>query len=248
MTPSHVRPLPATDASNAPDLPPAVPRLALADAVGPDPAASTARGERTRQRLVGSAAACFAEYGYTGTRIADVVHRAGTSQGTFYRHFTGKGDALLAAIRPVVAELLEASRRPGGDASSGPVPERAALVAASTAYLDVYARHRHLMRVTREASSIRDGSGFPEHWLAVRELFSSRTARWLEGLQRSGRGRPGDPALLAEVLGSTTEQVAYVHVGLAAATPRPERLRQLGEVLGDVWWRAVYRDDPGEAA
>jgi len=33
--------------------------------------------------------------------------------------------------------------------------------------------------------------------------------------------------LLAEALGCMTEQMAYIHIGLPAATPRPERVRQL---------------------
>ena len=228
------------------------PVLSLVAAVGPAGTAPTLRGERTRARLVEAAAGCFGEYGYTGTRIADVVHRAGTSQGGFYRHFRGKGDVLMAAIRPVVEELLDATRRSSPPSGTSGVEaqerdERQALVDAATAYLTVYARHRHLMRVTREASSIRgtasvDG-GFAVQWLAVRALFSDRTAAWLRSVQATGRLRDVDPELLAEVLGATTEQVAYVHVGLAAQTPRAERLRELGEVVGDVWWRAVHRDE-----
>jgi tRNA G37 N-methylase Trm5 len=50
---------------------------------------------------------------------------------------------------------------------------------------------------------------------------------------------PADFALLAEALGCMTEQMAYVHIGLPAATPRPERIRQLGEIVGEVWYRSL---------
>ena len=42
-----------------------------------------------------------------------------------------------------------------------------------------------------------------------------------------------------EALGCITEQMAYVHLGLPAATPRPERIRQLGEIVGEVWYRSL---------
>ena len=45
--------------------------------------------------------------------------------------------------------------------------------------------------------------------------------------------------LLAEALGCMTEQMAYIHIGLPAATPRPERIRQLGEIVGEVWYRSL---------
>jgi hypothetical protein len=50
---------------------------------------------------------------------------------------------------------------------------------------------------------------------------------------------PADFPLLAEALGCMTEQMAYVHIGLPAATPRPERIRQLGEIVGEVWYRSL---------
>src|SRR5690242_2581194 len=58
------------------------------------------RGEQTRERLIQASVECFTEYGYTRTRISDIVHRAGTAQGNFYRHFTSLDDVFLEAMRP----------------------------------------------------------------------------------------------------------------------------------------------------
>ena len=66
-----------------------------------------------------------------------------------------------------------------------------------------------------------------------------RTERWLKHLHDQGRIGLTNFRLLAEALGCMTEQMAYVHIGLPAATPRPERIRQLGETVGEVWYRSL---------
>ena len=64
-------------------------------------------------------------------------------------------------------------------------------------------------------------------WLRTRADFVDRTERWLKHLHGHGRIGLTNFGLLAEALGCMTEQMAYVHIGLPAATPRPERIRQL---------------------
>lgn len=198
--------------------------------------ASTIRGARTREKLVAAAASCFTEYGYTKTRISDIVQQAGVSQGNFYRHFTNKGDALLAAIEPCVRELLQSSRR----AKRSEVSEYDALVDSATSYFATYARNRRLMRVTREASSAQDGSGFAENWLLIRAEFTERTQKWLGRLAETGAIHDDcDVELLAESLGSMTDQMAYVQIGVPAEAPRAEQLTRLGRVVGEIWYRAI---------
>ncbi|WP_162616334.1 TetR/AcrR family transcriptional regulator [Xylanimonas allomyrinae] len=199
--------------------------------------ASTVRGARTREKLVAAAATCFSEYGYTRTRICDIVGNAGVSQGSFYRHFANKGEVLLAVIEPCVRDLLSSTRR----LNATGMDDREALVQTTTAYFTTYAQHRHLMRVTREASSAQDGSGFAERWLRIRAEFTARTTRWLTRLRDEGRidaSRSGD--LVADALGAMTDQVAYTHIGLPASAPRVEELHQLGRVVGELWFQSVY--------
>ncbi|GAB2459865.1 TetR/AcrR family transcriptional regulator [Xylanimonas ulmi] len=225
----------ATDSRIASSLEPQAPDASTSGLFGSG--ASTARGARTRERLVAAAATCFAEYGYTRTRISDIVGNAGVSQGSFYRHFANKGEALLAVIEPCVRDLLCSTRR----LNATGLDDREALVRSTVAYFTTYAQHRHLMRVTREASSAQDGSGFAESWLRIRAEFTERTARWLRRLEREGRidaDRATD--LVADALGAMTDQLAYTHIGLPARAPRVEELQQLGRVVGELWYQAVY--------
>jgi AcrR family transcriptional regulator len=192
------------------------------------------RGQLMREKLVQAAAECFREYGYTKTRISDIVHRAGTAQGNFYRHFGSLDEIFVAALEPALAQLASSANRrlPASN-------ERDALIAVNVTFFQAYSRNRHLLRVMREAAAVSGNDGFGRLWLRTRADFVDRTERWLRHLHDEGRIGRADFGLLAEALGCMTEQMAYVHIGLPAATPRPERIRQLGETAGEVWYRSL---------
>lgn len=194
------------------------------------------RGQHTRERLIQAAAECFTEYGYTRTRISDVVHRAGTAQGNFYRHFNSLDDVFLAVLRPGLEELAGASR-----GRSRNTTELDSLVESNTTYLASYARHRHILRLLREAAAASPNDGFRALWLRIRGDFVRRTHRWLVRLAEAGEIEDRDLDLLAESLGCLTEQLAYIHVGLPTQTPRPERIEELGRSLGEAWYRMLPR-------
>lgn len=205
--------------------------LALADDA-PAPKVGNARGRRTRAQLVEAATGCFAEYGYERTRIADIVSRAGVSQGNFYRHFESKKEIFLEALRPGLDALLEAR----GELKDH--MDADALAADTVVYLRTYSRHRHILRVMREAAALRS-DGFDELWLQLRGNFVARTQAWLERLHADGRIGAGDFPQLAAVLGAMTEQVAYVQIGLPDRTPRDEEIQRIARVVGDVWHSAL---------
>ncbi|GAA3044800.1 hypothetical protein GCM10010528_25120 [Gordonia defluvii] len=201
------------------------------------------RGEQTRDRLIAAAVECFTEYGYTKTRVSDITHHANTAQGNFYRHFTSLDDIFLAALRPSL-EALAASRM-RLDRTHG---ELATLIEVNTTYLQTYARNRHMLRLLREASAASENKGFATLWLNLRADFVKRTERWLRRLDESGQLEPTNLHLLAETLGCATEQMAYVHVGLAPSSPRREEIAELGTALGELWFRATpFRDRPAIA-
>ena len=65
------------------------------------------RGRRTRASLIEAAAVVFASHGIHSTRVDDIVARADTSHGTFYRYFPSK-DALFAELVGAVAAEVDA--------------------------------------------------------------------------------------------------------------------------------------------
>jgi AcrR family transcriptional regulator len=198
------------------------------------PKRANRRGEQTRDKIIAAATECFTEYGYTRTRISDITHRADTAQGNFYRHFTGLDDVFLAALRPALEELSNSRGRP--DRAHG---ELASLIEVNTTYLQTYARHRHMLRLLREAGAASANEGFQQLWLNLRSDYVARTRRWLERLAEAGVVENQNFELLAETLGCMTEQLAYVHIGLPTSTPKRERIDELGKILGEVWHRSL---------
>lgn len=199
----------------------------------PTNGAKTRRGAVTRARLVAAAATVFSECGYSAARISDMVRLAGISQGNFYRHFQSKDEILLAVLEGPLDELRQAS---GGQHRTEVV--LADLVAANRAYFSSYARHRHLVRVMREAAAT--NPEFGRMWLSVRRGFVERTIHWLERLQAEGQIEPdANLPMLAETLGSIVEHLAYVHIALPPELPRTEHLAELGRVAGEAWYLIV---------
>jgi AcrR family transcriptional regulator len=202
------------------------------------PAPPTPKGIAMRDRLLSAAAAAFARKGYELTRVEDIVKTAKTSYGNFYRHFRNKDEALIAVLRPLLDEVYRASRRRGGQT---PKPSEAEFVQITIDYLRVYAKHRKLLRVMREAAARGNEASFFSMWIAERSRFTKRSAAWLTRLKASGEiAEDLDPEMLAETLGAMTEQVAYVKIGLAREKPSDAEIRSIGSHCAKVWRRGVF--------
>jgi AcrR family transcriptional regulator len=72
-----------------------------------------------RDRLVAAAAEVFGERGYEGTRVQEIVRRAGLSTGAIYTNFRNKADLLLAAVGTAQVDSLFAAIELAGDAADG---------------------------------------------------------------------------------------------------------------------------------
>ena len=201
------------------------------------PAPPTPKGVAMRDRLLSAAAAVFARKGYELTRVEDIAKTAKTSYGNFYRHFRNKDEVLIAVLRPLLDEVYRASRRRGGQLK----PSEAEFVQITIDYLRVYAKHRKLLRVMREAAARGNEASFFSMWIAERSRFTERSAAWLTRLKASGEiAADLDPEMLAETLGAMTEQVAYVKIGLAREKPSDAEIRSIGSHCAKVWRRGVF--------
>ncbi|HYF25242.1 MAG TPA: TetR/AcrR family transcriptional regulator [Baekduia sp.] len=192
-----------------------------------------ARGRASRLRLLEAAARCFGDRGYQATRIADITAAAGMSQGGFYRHFRDKDEILVEALR----EPLDALLRTTAVDAAAPVDE-AAIIAGNTSFFAVYAEHRRLFRVLREAAALHE-PGLTEIWLDVRSSYVDRIEAWLRRLEAAGELRTGDVRVLAEALGAVLDQMAYTRFGLAERDPDDDEIALLGRVSGELWFRAL---------
>jgi AcrR family transcriptional regulator len=74
----------------------------------------TARGDRTRARLLEATLAVAGEVGYARASTRAIAERAGVSEGTIYRHFADKTELFFAAALEPSGDLLDwAASLPG---------------------------------------------------------------------------------------------------------------------------------------
>ncbi len=164
----------------------------------------TARGARTRARLIVAARTVFERDGYLDARLVDIAAEAKTAAGSFYTYFANKEETFDAVLEDMQEDMLHPHIR---EATDGDDPI-AIIEAANRAYLAAYERNAKLMRVLEQVATIDDN---------VRELrraggraFAERNARSIRDLQERGVADPGiDPLLAAAALGSMVGRMAY---------------------------------------
>lgn len=67
------------------------------------------RAERTRQRLLDSAALCFASVGFSKTTVEEIAASAAVSKAVVYNHFRGKESILEALLERLLADWSRVS-------------------------------------------------------------------------------------------------------------------------------------------
>jgi AcrR family transcriptional regulator len=70
------------------------------------------RAERTRLRILEAAASAFAEHGFEGVSLNELIRQSGLTKGAFYFHFASRDELALAAFRhkqqQLVAQIADA--------------------------------------------------------------------------------------------------------------------------------------------
>lgn len=110
-----------------------------------------------------------------------------------------------------------------------------------TAFFSTYAPDRVLLATMREATAIDRGEGFTEAWRERRGRFVREIETWI-GHVAAALGPDPDvapAAMLAEALGSMTEQLAYLNLGLPAGDPADSTITALGRTAATTFHRTV---------
>jgi len=68
------------------------------------------RAERTRAQIIDTAATAFAEHGFDGVSLNELVAGSGLSKGAFYFHFSSKEELALACFRAKQQEMFARMR------------------------------------------------------------------------------------------------------------------------------------------
>jgi len=158
---------------------------------------ATAKGEATRAFLLKTAARVFAERGYTGTGLSDLIAASGLTKGAFYFYFPSKSALALAVLHDQQERWLHAVRE---RVLAAPVAIEQ-FRALTPAMLDLLATEPGAWSITRLT---REMAADP----ATADAVVKPMAEWVEFVadiirrgQADGDFRPGpDPHAVAVVL------------------------------------------------
>lgn len=112
----------------------------------------SAKGRRTRARLLEAGKAVFERDGFLQARISDIAAEAKVSHGSFYHYFDSKESLFREIAEEVEVRLVSMDDIPHNP-DDGPVDR---IRAANRAYLTAYKKEARIMRVIEEVSRYND--------------------------------------------------------------------------------------------
>lgn len=163
----------------------------------------SARGERTRSKLIAAARVVFERDGYIDSRLTDITDEAKMSIGTFYTWFDGKDEVLAAVLHAAQGEMLHP-----GTARMAPKDDPAGIISESNrAYFEAYRRNAKLNHLLTQVALV--DSRFAALRRTRTEAFVDRNARAISDLQRRGLADPKlDPRLASMGLSGMVSRLA----------------------------------------
>jgi AcrR family transcriptional regulator len=187
----------------------------------------------TEQRLVQDAYEVFAAKGYVRATVQDIIARTGCSRGAFYLYFRSTDDVFERVVTHVIDELVAATRERRGSTL------RERVDAGNRRYLEIFARHRGVMRALAEAAYV--NPRIAQLQSQLRSAYLRRVRDHLVRHAAAGRCQPIDPDAATLALGMMVEGAAQAFV-VNGFEPfeRPLDPDQLCRQITDIWCRAVY--------
>lgn len=170
----------------------------------------SAKGVRTRARLLDAAQEVFERIGFLEARVSDIVEAAGLAHGSFYHYFDSKEQVFREVAETLEAELTASAA--GDDAvgaatTAAPASEYERILAANRVYLERYRAHARIMGVIEEVSRYDDHVN--QARMRRQKHFADRAERAIRRLQAAGEADAGvDPAIAALALGSMVARTA----------------------------------------
>jgi AcrR family transcriptional regulator len=186
--------------------------------------------DATRERLLEAAEVVFADKGYHGAVVDDIIRASDSSKGGFYFHFPNKQSIFLALIDALVPKLAASIERSIA-AEHDPVAQ---LDAALRTVLDLFSRHRRLSKILL-VEAVGLGHGFDEKLMETRGRFASMIRGYLDRAASSGAILPIDTEVASWVwFGAINEMVLRWLV-----VNEPERLESVVPELRAMLLRSV---------
>ena len=151
----------------------------------------TARGERTRKKLLEAAEGAFGENGFHTTSIGDSTRRASVALGTFYVYFDSKDEI----FRALVAHMGEMTRSWIADRVKTASDRLDAEYLGLLAYIQFARAHPNLYRIIEESQFVA-----PDAYRLHYDSFAARYERNLSEAAGRGEISSGDQSTRAWAL------------------------------------------------
>ncbi|WP_072688201.1 TetR/AcrR family transcriptional regulator [Rhodococcus marinonascens] len=198
----------------------------------------TARGVRTRDRLVAAARVVFERAGYLDARLVDISKEAGLSTGSFYTYFANKEEVFAAVVEVTQNDLLHPGM--GRVADEGDV--HAVVEASIRAYLHAWRRNARLLALLEQVAHV--DPNFRELARQRDEAFFGRNARSIADLQARGLADASlDPMLTSKALSAMVGRVAYGYFVGPLSERESATVNQLTAGLARMWTNALRIPD-----
>lgn len=172
----------------------------------------TARGTRTRGKLLQAAETVFASVGYHDASIVKITEEADVGLGTFYLYFSGKQEIFDEVVEDLNRRVRHAMTEAAREAGNRLQAERAGF----RAFFRFTAEHPALYRIVRQAEFVSPG--------ALRMHYTRIVNGYIEGLkhaQAEGEVRPMDPTVAAWALMGIGELIGMRWVLWEEESPGP---------------------------
>ncbi len=165
----------------------------------------TAKGERTRGRLLRAAKHVFERQGFLGARVSDIADRARISHGTFYHYFSSKEEIFRELAEAHEARLTEAADVADGLLSQ--LSPRHQVRQGVRRYLEQYREQAAIMGVIEQVS--RYDAEVNAARVAAQKQFTKRAEDACRLQQQAGVADGAlDPVIAADALGAMVSRFA----------------------------------------
>lgn len=185
-------------------------------------APKTARGRRTREKLLEAAKVEFGERGYYEAAINRITENAGVAMGTFYVHFPSKE----AIFRALVEYMAHVTRRwiaeRVADAPDRITAERQGIAA----FIDFVRGHQDLYRIVNEAQFVA-----PDAYRAYYSTFADGYVRRLNDAVERGEISAGDAEARAWTLMGASVFLGQRYGIWEDTAPSDEVLKAAGDLI-----------------